>query len=83
MLSTSFGSSGTLKSLDAGGGMKILGWIVVACFALTTAAAVLMVAHRAGAPDQVCSFLVALIGAIATCYGPRILESLTAPSQTS
>jgi purine-cytosine permease-like protein len=57
--------------------MKIFGWIVVACFALTAAAASVLVARWFNAPDQVCSFIVALIGAVATCYGPRLLETVS------
>jgi len=58
--------------------MKILGWIVVACFALTAAAGVTLVARQMGVPDQLRAFLVAMIGAVATCYGPRFLQTLTA-----
>jgi len=58
--------------------MKVLGWIVVACFALTAAAAVMMVTRWLGAPDQLRSFLIAVIGAVATCYGPRALDSMAA-----
>ncbi|CAN5236677.1 hypothetical protein BH10PSE15_BH10PSE15_14700 [soil metagenome] len=61
--------------------MKIVGWIVVACFALAAAAGVTLVARWFGAPAQIGSFLVAVIGAVATCYGPRFLATLTAQTE--
>lgn len=62
--------------------MKVMGWIVVACFALAAAAMVTLAARWLGAPEQLRAFLIALIGAIATCYGPRLLTTLTRTLET-
>lgn len=52
---------------------KLVGWIAIACFALAFGGMVTIAANAIHAPNPVSAFLIAVVGAAASYFGPRLL----------